>query len=164
MRKKTPRKREKIKTLLEEGWSTRRIAKKVKVSLRDVSKTREEMGLRYGIVKRKEQTVKEKIASLNSMYAKHKQELEQDIAQLDQQKKATADGLQNVAVRPIQILHPIHILDNFTDVKAKMESLNDAQFQVLLQMISAERIRRAEAARDKERAKLEEVEKRIRSS
>jgi len=58
--------------LLRKGWTTRRIAKKVKVSLRDVSQARQELGLHFAMFELKQQ----------------KQELEQDIAHLLQQRNA----------------------------------------------------------------------------
>ena len=76
MKTKSIQKREQIKKLLRKGWTTRGIARKVKVSLRDVSQARQELGLHFAMFELKQQ----------------KQELEQDIAQLLQQKNAAITG------------------------------------------------------------------------
>jgi len=65
------KKRAQIKQLIEEGWSTRGIAKEVKVSLRDVGRARQELDLHFAMPE----------------LVKQKQELEQYIDRLQRLKE-----------------------------------------------------------------------------
>jgi hypothetical protein len=76
MKPKSIQKREQIKKLLEKGWTTRGIAKKAKVSLRDVGKARQELDLHFAMPE----------------LVKQKQELEQDIDRLRRLKKEAITG------------------------------------------------------------------------
>jgi len=131
-----------IKGLLEQDWTTREIAHKLRVSLRDIHKVREQEGIDIGALERQKSLLEEDIVVLDKIVAQKRNiiaRLEKQINDLGRTKtklEAEIEKKQAEIKYVQQPVEPIYIPKNYDEVRKYLETLSSNQLRSLSQMIA----------------------------
>lgn len=124
-----------IKRLLEEGHTTRQIAKELRVSLRDIHKVRQQENIDLGALQREKEALVKEISALKEQCSKLRQEKEQaekDLAALLKEIERKKSELVFTKV-PVA---PIYFPENIDQVRSYLESRSDEQFEAIIDLVT----------------------------
>ena len=132
-----------IRELLEQDWTTRDIARKLRVSLRDIHRVREQEGIDIGALVRQKIRVEEDIVVLDKSVAQTRNtiaRLKKQINDLEQVKTNLESEIEKkqAEIKYVQQpVEPIYIPKNYGEVEKYLEMLSLDQLRSLSQMVAA---------------------------
>ncbi len=135
-------KADEIRKLLKQGKTTRYIAQKLRVSLRDVHRVREQENIDIGALERQEARTKNNIAALGNVIAKKRDVVAELEKQINDLRKASASleaaiKRKETEVKYVrQTVEPIYFPQNYGEVKKNLETLSSNQLRSLTQVIT----------------------------
>lgn len=167
-------KADEIRKRLRQGWTTRKIAQELRVSLRDIHRVREQENIDIGALERQKTRIEKDIADLNSDIAQKRStltRLEKQINDLERTKtnlEAAIEKKQTEIKYVRQPVEPIYFAQNYGDVRKNLETLSSDQLgalsQIITDILNDRAVRAIRDERSKIRKKTEDTINQMRNS